>query len=410
MQNDSLVNRSLDRRRFLRLGAGTAGAFGFGLPCLGAQAAGRKGDRGEGDPGGTLVLIQLSGGNDGLSTVVPFGEDGYHRVRSTTRLEEKDVLRLDERRGLHPALGKLREQFDRGALAIVEGVGYPRPNRSHFKSMEIWHAADPRGRRVGTGWVGRLVEQAFPMHDPLRVIHVGATAPFSLASEEAPPLAFVSPAAYRRIGFEDEAGGYPMPAAGEPTGGALDHVRRVLAEAEASSARLREAVASYEPRVEYPDQPFAAGLRTIAAILEAGVGARVLSIELSGFDTHNDQRRRHDRQMEQLDAALGPFLLDLEESAAGRSALVCAFSEFGRRVAENGSRGTDHGTAAPLFVAGTRVVGGFHGESPSLDELDEGDLIHTTDFRSVYATLIEDLFGLPAERVLGKPWPRLGFV
>ena len=355
----------------------------------------------------TLLLLQLSGGNDGLSTLVPHGDDAYHAARPTLRMAADRLLRLDDYRALHPELVRLRKIFDAGQLAIVQGAGYPRPVRSHFKSMDIWHTADLRGRAAGEGWIGRLCGCAWADDDrPDRVVHVGASVPYSLHSGVHPPTAFVTPVSYRWAGSEREVEAYgeagAMEEAREGEEGSLELLRRTLAEGQASSARVRRAAASYRTPVDYPADPFAAALRDVAALCNGGLGSRVFSVELGGFDTHTDQRNRHDTLMRRLDAALGAFLEDLARSEAGRELVVLAFSEFGRRLKENGSRGTDHGVAAPMLVAGARVKGGLYGKHPSLTDLDDGDLRHTVDFRAVYAVIVERWFAVEHERVLGE--------
>ncbi len=394
-----------DRRSLLRGFAGLSGAAFFG----GARVAWSAPLGLEREPR-HLVLLQLAGGNDGLSTVVPWADDAYGRARASTRLDEKEVLALDDYRGLHPALVRLREEHAEGRLAIVEGVGYPRPNRSHFKSFEIWHTADPRGRAAGDGWVGRLtaaLDGSAP--DALRTVHVGAQPPYSLQSATHPAASFGVPESYRWFENERDVAAASVEPAREPRS-TLDALRGVLASARASSERVRAAAASYEPRVEYPDEPLARALRVAASLLAEDAGTRVVSVELGGFDTHVGQRARHDACMAELDASLGAFLADLRGTDAGKRTIVVAFSEFGRRVAENGSEGTDHGTAGPLLVAGEPVRGGLYGKHPSLSELDEGDLVHTTDFRSVYATVAERWFGVEHERVLGARYPLPRFV
>jgi uncharacterized protein (DUF1501 family) len=391
----------LDRRSFLASGLATLGWVSFGGVRLGAAlpAAGER----------TLVLVQLSGGNDGLSTVVPWADDAYHRARPSIRVDTEQVLRLDDYRGLHPNLTGLRGLFDAGRLAIVEGVGYPQPNRSHFKSLEIWHTGDLRGRASGEGWIGKLSEAVFGDDvDPNRVVHVGATPPYALNSSKHPAVSFSTPAGYRWASNEADVAGYDDDSgAGEEASASLEFLRGVLGDARASSAAIRSAAAAYRPSVEYPGDPFADALRTAAAIVNSPLGSRVLSVELGGFDTHNDERRRHDTLMGRLDRGLTAFLNDLAASAAGRDATVVVFSEFGRRVAENGSRGTDHGTAGPMFVAGHAVKGGLYGRHPSLTELDGGDLVHTTDFRSVYGAVIRHAFGIDPAQVLGAEFAPL---
>jgi len=413
--------RPIGRRDVLTGGLAALGGLAF--LSSGARAAARPlRARADGDDAPrTLVLLQLSGGNDGLSTVVPYGDDLYGRNRDATRIGAGEVLRLDDYRGLHPALAGLRRIHGEGRLAIVEGAGYPQPIRSHFKSMEVWHTGRIEGRNSGEGWVGRLCEAAWPQdRTPELVVHVGANAPYSVHSTTHPAVSFQTPSSYQWVAPESEdgdmykrAGAAPAkPGAGTTagrTGGddVLARLRGVLSDAQASSVRIRRAAASYRPRASYPADDLGEALRVAAALIDARIGARVISVELGGFDSHNDQRRQHDALMRKLDLGLCAFLDDLSGTEAGDETLVVAFSEFGRRLAENGSRGTDHGVAGPMFVAGTRVAGGLYGEHPSLAELDAGDLVSTTDFRSVYATVIERWFGVAPEKVLGAKYPLL---
>jgi uncharacterized protein (DUF1501 family) len=317
---------------------------------------------------------------------------------------------------LHPELRTLRALYEVGRLAVVEGVGHPGPPRSHFKAMDIWHAADESGRVAGHGWVGRLAETAWAEElSPELMVHVGVKAPYSLYSPKRAALAFEQPEAYRWLGDAGEQRGLGWYGTAtreerDETPAVLARMREVLRDARDSSARVRQAVASYRPRVEYPADRFGQGLLVIAALLEARVGARVLSIELGGFDTHNAQKGAHDGLMRTLDRGLNAFFRDIRGRSFESETLVATFSEFGRRVQENGSRGTDHGKAAPLFVAGAPVRGGLYGRHPSLVELDDGDLAHTTDFRSVYATIIERWFGADAEAVLGGGYPALELI
>ena len=395
------MHASIDRRSLLRA-AGSLGA----LSLLGAPARAARDDDA---PARTLVLLQLAGGNDGLSTVVPYSDDGYQRARTTTRIPTGEVLRLDDYRGLHPALQNLRAAWGRGELAVIEGVGYPQPNRSHFKSFEIWHTAKLEGRAAGEGWIGRACGVRHGRERAAnRVVHLGAQAPWSVRSTAHPPACFSVPAGYRWLGGGSAVAGLGS----EPAEGAgsspLDAIRARVRDAERSSLDVRRAAQRYRTPIEYPaDNALAERLRVAAALIEGGIGVEVISVELDGFDTHNAQRGRHDALMATLDAALGPFLDDLSRSAAGRQTVVAAFSEFGRRVAENGSQGTDHGQAGPLFVMGEAVRGGLYGEHPALDALVEGDLAHAVDFRSVYATLLRDVMRVDAERVLDAAYPTL---
>ena len=417
---NALTTNSFDRRQLLVGGLGCLGAL-----ALGSSAEARirvfapaGGDKDAGEPR-TLVLLQLSGGNDALSMVVPWADDGYNKVRDAIRIREKEVLKLDDYRGLHPELKQLRALFDKGQMGIVEGCSYPTPNRSHFKSMEIWQTANLAGRMTGDGWIGRLCDAAFPSGAaPELIVHIGGAAPYSVFSRTHPAVVFQTPYSYkwvandsddrelyRESGGKDEMGGESK---GQKR--VLEHLRGVLSDANESSLRIRRAAADYEPRVKYPTDEFGEMLKVAAALIDARVGTRVISVELGGFDTHNNQRPAHDACMKRLDAGLGAFLNDIAQSSAGGEVMVVCFSEFGRRVKENGSKGTDHGVAAPMLVFGQKVKGGVYGKHPSLTDLDDGDLKMTTDFRSVYGTVIEKWFKAEQEKVLGAKYPVLGFV
>jgi uncharacterized protein (DUF1501 family) len=387
-------------------------AGGLRLVGLTALAGAGRVRIGFGAPGARdakLVLLQLTGGNDGLSMVVPYADDAYHRARKHTRIDAKDVLRLDERVGLHPALGGLRARFDGGDLAIVQGVGYPDPSRSHFRSLDVWHTADPLGSRAHDGWIGKVGQELWGAdYDPDRVVHIGSSVPYSLHSRVCPPVSFVSPETYRFLRVGDALADVVGQSEAEPASSpALEHVRRVFRDAARSSDALRGAVGAYRPRVQYPADALGASLRTAAALLDGPVPCRVVALELGGFDTHVGQRRDHDQLMRRLDAGLGAFLDDLEGTEAEKGLVVLAFSEFGRRVVENGSGGTDHGTAGPVLLAGGGVRGGLYGPHPSLADLDDGDLVFGTDFRSLYGEIVERCFELPQERVLGERFPVL---
>ncbi len=390
-----------DRRSILAGGASLLGAS-FLLP-RGARAwAGPADDKAP----RTLLLLELNGGNDGLDTIIPYPEDPYHAARSRVGIAPADTLRIDDYRGFHPNLKGLRKVWDEGKLAIVEGTGYPGPNHSHFTSQDIWHTARASGRASGDGWAGRLVARLYAddRTEP-HAVHVGQTLPYSLHSSTHPVVCFDSPPAYRWA-----EGGPDIARASQSRREAMDmgastrlaQIRSIASNARVSSAEVRRAAAQYQPRVEYARDDLGQDLKTAAALLMSGIGVRVMSVTHYGYDTHENQRPRHDKLMAELDAGLSAFLADVRGTAAGDNVLVMVFSEFGRRVADNASNGTDHGTAGPMFLAGTPVRGGLYGKHPSLQDLVEGDLIHTTDFRAVYATVIERWFGVESEPILGE--------
>ena len=412
------MNPRIDRRRMLAAGLSFAGLSAVSSPFARAatSAFARAARRSDGARAQRkLVLIQLTGGNDGLSTLVPFADDAYYRARPSTAIPKKEVLRLDGYVGLHPSLRRVRARFDEGELAIVQGTGYPNPVLSHFKALEVWHTASERGRNEGAGWVARLAEDAW--RESLvseTLIHIGNHAPYSIFSRERLPVSLGSPEAYRWYGTPNDQGSLEgFGRENEPEGGvhaALDRIRGTLDDARDTSARIRSAGSAYRPHVEYVDTPFSQSLRHVAALIDAKLETRVYSVELTGFDTHASQRGTHDGLMKVLDRGLDSFLADLAAAGHAEDILVVAFSEFGRRVTENNSAGHDHGTAGPILLAGPVVKGGLHGRHPSLDELDENNLLHTTDFRSVYAAIIDDWFGADSEAVLGKRYPKLALI
>ena len=394
-------------RRTLLTAAAAWPLAGLRVPSL--QAA---------EPPRVLVLVELNGGNDGLDCIVPWADDVYHRSRTRTRIDPATVLKLDDYRGFHPRLQKLQRVFGDGRMAIVEGTGYPHPNHSHFTSQDIWHTARAEGRASGDGWVGRTMQALYPGDVQVpRAVHVGQSRPYALKSATHPVVCFDEPPAYRwaenggaiaAAGARPRAGqpgtsvpsGMPRPDAESPRS-RIDQIRSVLRNAKQSSEDVRRAAATYEPRVEYARDAFGQDLRTAAALLQSNIGCRVLSVTQQGYDTHEDQPRRHDILMAELDRGLSAFLEDVRGTPAGDNVVVLVFSEFGRRVEDNASMGTDHGTAGPMFLLGTPVKGGFYGKHPSLTELHDGDLVHTTDFRSVYASVLEKWLGLDSAPILG---------
>lgn len=354
-----------------------------------------------------LVLVQLAGGNDGLNTVVPFTDDRYHRLRPTLALGRAAVLPLNDDLALHPACTALRNLYAAGKLGVVQGVGYPNPNRSHFRSTEIWETASRSEQFAATGWIGRYLDHACAgmpadAHDPVAV-HITNGVPQSLASEHPhPTFGLLQNGGGRRDNEESRRMLEGMiegaPAADETNASFL---RQTLMDTLVTERKVQRMIAAYRPTASYPGAPLAAALRNIAALIAAGLPTRVYFVSLSGFDTHSNQLTTHAGLMTQLSESLAAFQQDLEGHKLDGQVTTMTFSEFGRRPSENESRGTDHGTAAPLFVMGSRVRGGIYGATPALDVARNQDLTFTTDFRSVYATMLEQWLGAPAEPVLG---------
>ncbi len=422
----------ITRREFVLggLGAGVAGAAGLVLarqqgvkPSPGAPPGPGPAGVGPSTAGvstkdGILVLLTLYGGNDGLNTLIPFEDGNYLGGRSALGYQPNEVLPLSDGLALHPNLKGLKGLWDAKQLAIVRGVGYPNPNRSHFRSMDIWQSAVPDDQVV-TGWVGRWLDKTGD--DPLRALSVGGSLPRIFGGESAAGAAIPvgeltlpgGPAVRSAFAAASEpsAGASPLAARVTQSGKDLltvdDAIDHLLAgqpannDATAGSMSLEGAggANSLTPQLELA-----------ARLVKAGSPTKVYGVSLGGFDTHANEKATHAGLMADVDTAVTAFFTSLEGSPEGSRVVLVAYSEFGRRVAANGSGGTDHGTAAPMFVAGPRVKGGFYGEEPSLTNLDNGDLKFTTDFRSVYATLLEQLIGVEAKAALGKPFVAVPFL
>ncbi|MDP6540226.1 MAG: DUF1501 domain-containing protein [Planctomycetota bacterium] len=411
--------KTIDRRNVLRSGLTLMGGAAMLPVARAAGGAGPAGWRPSHAGAKRLVLIELFGGNDGLETVIPFDEDEYHRNRPTTRISKKEVLPIDDYRGFHPAMPNLRGLYDDGRMAIVEGCGYPVPVLSHFKSFEIWHTCREVGRASGDGWVGRLRAAAWGDDDRTEtVVHVGSHLPYSLHSTDHAMLAFETPESYLFIGNERDESAYAeaarrgMDAKESGADRVLERLRRKLRDAQATSPRVIAAARGYEPRVEYPKDELGNSMRVVASMIDAGFDTRVFSVSLGNFDTHGPaQKVKHRELLASWDGAVSAFLADIAGTEAENDTLVLAYSEFGRRVAENASNGTDHGAAGPMFLFGKPVEGGLYGAHPSLTDLDgDGNLRHNTDFRSVIATVVEDWFGVEQTAVLPREYAKLSLV
>ncbi|MEU5696852.1 DUF1501 domain-containing protein [Actinosynnema sp. NPDC020468] len=401
--------KNLTRRRFLTFsGVTAAGALAIGATrvdwadLLSAAATDPL------DPNaGVLVVVTLYGGNDGLNTVVPATDRAYQDARPDLAYRPEEVLDLGEGLGLNPGMKGLKGLWDSRGLAIVRGVGYPTPDHSHFRSMAIWQTASPK-TSVPTGWLGRWLDATGA--DPLRALSVEPVLPPLLAGEQTAAASFPVGGLTLPTGKLGEA----FAALGAPVPGE----ERWQARAARSIADLHDAVkvlggATHDdPTEDDPDEErdkgasaggasnLAGQLDLVATLVEAGVPTRAYSVSLGGFDTHADERATQQRLLGELDGALTTFVARLKKSDRGRQVVVLVYSEFGRRVKANASDGTDHGTAGPVFVLGDRVRPGFHGAQPSLTDLDDGDLKHTTDFRDLYATLLAGVLGTDPGRIL----------
>jgi uncharacterized protein (DUF1501 family) len=365
--------------------------------CRAAQAAPLEAD------GKVLVVIQLDGGNDGLNTVVPYADDGYTRARVKLRLETRELHKLDDRVGLHPRMKSAKALFDDGRLAIVQGVGYPNPDKSHFRSMRIWQTASmDDAAHNAYGWLGQALDRSTALRES------GEAAAIYVGEEQTPVALWGRRSAATALSRLDDltltrGAGPSMSTAAtdKPTtdSGSVDQfvTRQVLsAYAAAEQFRRHELATRQSHPSKYPDNALAGRLELIARLLKGGSRSRVFYTAQSGYDTHASQLQTQAELLGDLSSALKAFLDDLKEAKLDDRVLVLAFSEFGRRVEENDSQGTDHGTAGPVLLAGPSVKPGLHGRVPSLSDLVAGDLKSSIDFREVYSTVLGKWLGLRA--------------
>lgn len=410
------------RRTFLgQVGATSLLSIGALPPaflCRSAAAAEQSGQRAT--DGRALVLIQLAGGNDGLNTVIPIRSDEYYKNRPGIGIGKGAALSLTPDLGLHPSMGGFKKLYDEGVLSIVQGVGYPNPNRSHFRSMDIWHTAQPETEKVDFGWLGRAL-------DATAARHAGGVPALALGLQRL-PLALVAAKVnvptvqdlshYRLDVGRGEAEELArrkkllteLAATSAASGSELDFLRKTAATAYASAEKLQQLAAAYKPAGTYPNTGLGQKLRSIAQMIAGEFGTEIFFVSLDGFDTHSQQAKAHTALLAELTEAVRAFYFDLKGHGLAKRVLVATFSEFGRRVKENASLGTDHGAASQMFVIGPTKKPGPIGKHPSLTDLVEGDLKFHTDFRSVYATLLERWLGYPSQPALGQKVAPLEFV
>lgn len=400
------------RREFLKRG-GAALAMGAWMPRW-IQAA-------QGDPaapdapgpeGRILVLVELAGGNDGLNTVIPFADDLYHKARPTLAFKEKDALKLSDTLALHASLKGLREIWDDGQLAVLQSVGYPKMNRSHFEASEIYQSAE-MSRAVLRGWVGK---QADRDSAEACLCRVGQATPIAFLAERAGCLSLDNAEAFELRANERARGDRPallqslqtIYAESRP-GVAGAKLARSFLEAQATNEKLKKAAQSYEAK-GYANQPLANALKLVAQMIHGEFGMKAYYVSLGGFDTHANQKGAHANLLTQLGDALLAFQKDLAAHGHAQRVLTLTFSEFGRRLQENGSQGTDHGTTIPMFALGGGVKGGIYGKNPDLADLQDGDPKHDLDFRQVYASVLENWWGAESTPVLGGRFEPVAFL
>jgi len=414
-----------NRRTFLSTSLASAGVVAWGQTAplfLSRTAAAAPASSKPGAKETVLVVVQLTGGNDGLNTVVPFADDGYPKLRKALRLPTNDLKKMNDSVGLHPSLTGFAELLEDHALAIVQGVGYPNPNESHFRSMDIWQAAS-LAEELNEGWLGKALVQipASP------AFHVAAPNEQSWLALTGAPAKVPSITNLQEFQLQTSAASgadhdrqrklIELDAARRSPGSAdvgrtalLDFVRHTAVNTYANSQRLHELAKNYQPAVPYPNSGLAGRLKLVAQLIEADLGARIFYVTLNGFDTHANQLTTHANLLRELSDGVTAFFKDMSARGHRDRVLLMTFSEFGRRAKENQSQGTDHGSAAPMFLVGGRVRPGVIGAHPSLSDLTMDKLKHHTDFRQVYAAILEQWLGIASQPVLGSKFQPVQFL
>ena len=366
-----------------------------------------------------LVVVQLSGGNDYLNTVIPYNDGGYYDYRPTVRIEQDRVLPLDDAHAFNPDMAPIKSLWDEKKVAVINGIGYPNPNRSHFRSMDIWHTAEPDD--IGTeGWLGRAIREIDPEgENVLTGVNFGRGLPRALGCRGVPVASVGNLETYGLFpDVQDERlRKHALEAFAKMYGGdkgkdaVMDFLGQTGSDALKGADILRTAPAQYTSSVEYADNPIAQSLKGAAKVMFADLGTRIYYTQHGSFDTHSGELASHAKLWQDVSGAVSDFMDDLKEHGREDEAIVFIFSEFGRRIKDNGS-GTDHGSGGVAFVVGGQVDGGLYGQYPSLraeDQL-EGDLRFNNDFRSTYSTILEQWLSLDAEPIVNGRFEQIDFL
>ena len=367
----------------------------------------------------SLVVVQLSGGNDYLNTIVPYGDAEYYDFRKTIHIEQETVLPIDSTYGFNPNLAPIKRLYDEGKVAVINGIGYDNPNRSHFRSMDIWHTALPD--EIGTeGWLGRVIRDIDPNGDNvLTGVNFGRGLPRALGVRGVPVASVGNLETYglftdiedqntRELALKAFAHMYGGVQGKDPV---MDFLGQTGMDALKGADVLRTAPVQYKSSIEYADNPIAQSLKSVSQVLQADFGTRVFYTQHGSFDTHSGEIISHAKLWGEVSGAIGDFYDDLKENGKDEDVIVLVFSEFGRRIKDNGS-GTDHGSGGVAFIIGSDVKGDMYGQYPSIKEADqlEGDLHFNNDFRSTYSTIVERWFGLDAGPIVNGQFEQFDFI
>ena len=357
-----------------------------------------------------VVVIQFSGGNDGLNTVVPISNDIYYRERPRLGITKDKALNLTTDVGLNPALEAFRELYDDGSLAILNSVGYPNPDRSHFRSMDIWHSASASNEYVHTGWLGRYLDaQCKGCDKPTHALEIDDVLSLALKGNEKTGLAFTDP---RRLYSSSNERFYKdINAAHHPTEETVDYLYKTMSETLSSADYIYQQSKLHPTAHTYPNTEMGKNLKTISSLIMSNINTKVYYVSLGSFDTHVNQEAQQKRLFTELNDAIKAFTTDLKKNNRFDDVLMMTFSEFGRRVSQNASNGTDHGTANNMFfISGGLKQKGVLNDMPNLTDLNDGDLKHKVDFQNVYATVLNKWLGSDDKKILGKQYDYLKFI
>lgn len=359
-----------------------------------------------------VVVLQLSGGNDGLNTVIPVGNDLYHKARPRLGIEKSKVLGLTDEAGLHPALTGIKELYDDGSLAIINSVGYPNPDRSHFRSMDIWHTASQSSEYWNAGWIGRYLDaQCQGCDKPTQAIEMDDILSLSMKGEHVKGIAVKDP---RRLYgtanekfFRDVMKHHPGTDGEQP----VDYLYKTMAETLSSADYIFKQSRLHPTSAQYPATELGTSMKTIASLIFSDINTKVYYVSLGSFDTHTNQDMQQQRLFTEMSDAVRAFTKDLKANGRFDDVLLFTFSEFGRRVSQNASGGTDHGTANNMFLmSGGLKKKGLINSLPDLSDLNEGDLKHKVDFKNVYATVLNKWLNADAAKILGREYAYMDFI
>lgn len=359
-----------------------------------------------------LVVVQLSGGNDGLNTVVPFGNDIYYQMRSGIAIKPQEIIKLNDMQGLHSNLGPLKELYDQGWMTIINDVGYPNPDRSHFRSMDIWQSGSAATEYLSTGWIGRYLDSnCDTCKSSYTAIEVDDSLSLAMKGTSKKGIAVKDPAALFRNTNDPFFKAMLNSNKVHLDEDNLGYLYKTLIETSSSANYIQNTSKVYQSKYSYPNTAFSNQLKTVSKFICSGLQTKVYYVSLSGFDTHVNQNNQQGRLFTQYAEGINAFIKDLQQNDKLDDTLVMTFSEFGRRVAQNASKGTDHGTANNLFLFGGKLKKkGIYNAAPDLANLDNGDLKFQVDFRQIYGTLLDKWLGVTHEQVLNKHFNTLDFI